>query len=199
MNKMHYHFKVNKETNGYWAQCIELDGCITQADTLDELKANMEEVLNLYLDEPNTSDMIFSLPNQTEGQDYQNILDLENREDSHDTPNDYNRQNRQDNQAVHDKGAKQNKENKQTKPNTTGDQGEIFKVKVYPQVAFAMIIRMLRLKKSLTQTQTANLLGMKNLYSYQRLESSKHLNPSLTMLMRLKHIFPELKVDDILS
>jgi len=58
---------------------------------------------------------------------------------------------------------------------------------------------LLRLKKSLTQTQTANLLGMKNLYSYQRLESSKHLNPSLTMLMRLKRIFPELKVDDILS
>lgn len=48
---MHYHFKVHKESNGYSAQCIELKGCITQADSMKELKTNMKEALNLYLEE----------------------------------------------------------------------------------------------------------------------------------------------------
>jgi antitoxin HicB len=44
---MKYHFKIYKKDGGYWAQCIELEGCITQADTLKELYKNMQEALNL--------------------------------------------------------------------------------------------------------------------------------------------------------
>ena len=33
---MEYHFKIHKEKNGYWAECIELSGCNTQGDTLEE-------------------------------------------------------------------------------------------------------------------------------------------------------------------
>ncbi len=59
---MFYHFKVHKDVDGYWAECIELSGCQTQASTLKDLKINMEEVLNLYLSEPQGSKIIFSMP-----------------------------------------------------------------------------------------------------------------------------------------
>jgi predicted RNase H-like HicB family nuclease/DNA-binding XRE family transcriptional regulator len=49
---MKYHFEVHKgETKGYWAECVELEGCVTQGDTLEELKSMAEDALNLYLDE----------------------------------------------------------------------------------------------------------------------------------------------------
>ncbi|MBF5059753.1 type II toxin-antitoxin system HicB family antitoxin [Candidatus Neptunochlamydia vexilliferae] len=60
---MHYHFKVHKETRGYWAECVELEGCVTQGNTLKELQSNMEEALNLYLDEPSGSTFLAPLPN----------------------------------------------------------------------------------------------------------------------------------------
>jgi antitoxin HicB len=59
---MLYHFKTHKVTDGYWAECLELVGCQTQADTHEELHVNMEEVLNLYLSEPQNSKLIFPLP-----------------------------------------------------------------------------------------------------------------------------------------
>ena len=59
---MLYHFKTHREANGYWAECLELEGCRTEADTLAELRDNMEEVLNLYLSETHISQLIFPLP-----------------------------------------------------------------------------------------------------------------------------------------
>lgn len=59
---MKYHFKIHKEDDGYWAECVELEGCHTQAGSEDELKENMHEVLNLFLNEPSDSKKIFSLP-----------------------------------------------------------------------------------------------------------------------------------------
>jgi len=59
---MEYHFKIYKEKDGYWAECLELEGCSTQADTKEELYANMKESLNLYLDEPEDSNIDFPLP-----------------------------------------------------------------------------------------------------------------------------------------
>lgn len=59
---MKYHFKVHKEKSGYWAECVELEGCQTEADSLIELCSNMEEVLNVYLSEPESSKLIFPLP-----------------------------------------------------------------------------------------------------------------------------------------
>jgi antitoxin HicB len=54
---MYYHFQVNQEENGYWANCIELKGCVTEGDTLLELEKNMEEVLDLYLDDLETLEL----------------------------------------------------------------------------------------------------------------------------------------------
>ena len=49
---MRYHFKIHKEDIGYSAQCIELPGCVTQGDTMQELQKNMRDALNLYIEEP---------------------------------------------------------------------------------------------------------------------------------------------------
>ncbi len=59
---MRYHFKVHEEKKGYWAECIELKGCSTQANSKKELIENASEALNLYLDEPENSKIIFPNP-----------------------------------------------------------------------------------------------------------------------------------------
>lgn len=59
---MQYHFKVHKETKGYWGECIELKGCSSQGESLEDLKKNLKEALDLYLDEPEASQQIFPLP-----------------------------------------------------------------------------------------------------------------------------------------
>ena len=62
---MKYHFRIQKEKKGYSAQCIELEGCITQGDTLKELQKNMKEALNLYVQEPADSEDLAALPKES--------------------------------------------------------------------------------------------------------------------------------------
>jgi antitoxin HicB len=62
---MKYHFKIHKEGNGYWAQCIELEGCITEGDSLEELHHNMQEALNLYVEEPENSKELAVFPDES--------------------------------------------------------------------------------------------------------------------------------------
>jgi predicted RNase H-like HicB family nuclease len=38
------------EEGGFWAEVPSLPGCRTQGDTMDELKANLREAVELYLD-----------------------------------------------------------------------------------------------------------------------------------------------------
>jgi antitoxin HicB len=59
---MKYHFKIKKESRGYSADCIELEGCRTQGNTLLELRENAEDALNLFLSEPADSKLIFPPP-----------------------------------------------------------------------------------------------------------------------------------------
>ncbi len=59
---MQYHFKIHREGDFLWAQCIELEGCITQAESMEELGQNMEEALNLYIQEPENSTDLAALP-----------------------------------------------------------------------------------------------------------------------------------------
>ena len=50
---MKYHFRIHKEKGGYWAESVEKGlNANTQADTLEELHKNMQEVLDLCLEEP---------------------------------------------------------------------------------------------------------------------------------------------------
>jgi len=142
---MRYHFKVHQEKKGYWAECIELKGCVTQAHTKKSLIENAREALNLYLDEPENSKMVFPEPlNSTRGK-------------------------------------------------------EVIEVPVDPKIAFAMVLRQERVKNHLTQSQVAKKLGLKNSYSYQRLENSKTANPSLLTIASLKSIFPGLNLEVIVA
>lgn len=59
---MIYHFKIHEEKSGYWAECIEIPGCSTQGESMEELYFNMSEALNLHLDEPEDSKFLFPLP-----------------------------------------------------------------------------------------------------------------------------------------
>ena len=59
---MKYHFKVHKEGKVFWAQCLELDGCYTQANSMEKLHKMMYEALNLYISEPEDSIDVAKLP-----------------------------------------------------------------------------------------------------------------------------------------
>jgi antitoxin HicB len=142
---MVYHFKIHQEKSVFWAECIELKGCVTQADTMEDLQSNMEEALNLYLDEPPSSNIIFSMPEE----------------------------------------------------NLKGK--NIMEVTIDSRIAFAVTMRTLRMKRGLTQSETAIMLGMKNIYSYQRLEKGKNANPCLTTIAKIKKVFPEFKLDEIMK
>jgi predicted RNase H-like HicB family nuclease/DNA-binding XRE family transcriptional regulator len=62
---MKYHFKVHKEGDGFWAECLELAGCFTQADSMEELNEMMQEALNLYISEPADSKRLADLPDDS--------------------------------------------------------------------------------------------------------------------------------------
>lgn len=38
------------EEGGFWAEVPALPGCVTQAETLDELRNNLKEAIELWLD-----------------------------------------------------------------------------------------------------------------------------------------------------
>jgi antitoxin HicB len=141
-----YHFKIQKEADGYWAECIELKGCLTQGDDLEEIAKNAAEALNLYLSEPEESRLLFPLPRKRINQ-----------------------------------------------------RGKIIKVAVEPGVALSLLLKHIRAKRGLTQTRVATMLGFANLYSYQKLESPKLANPELKTLSRLKTVFPELNLEDLVG
>jgi predicted RNase H-like HicB family nuclease/transcriptional regulator with XRE-family HTH domain len=140
-----YHFEIRKEENGYTAGCIELKGCRTEADSFDKLLENMREALDLYLDEPMESDMVFPPSNA----------------------------------SIKGKG--------------------IVEIPVSPNIALALTLRNIRKKHRMTQKETADAMGFKGLFSYQRLESSKTSNPGLATLDKIKSVFPEIDFDSIIQ
>lgn len=139
---MIYHFTVHSEENGFWAECIELSGCSSQADTHDELKKSCEKALNLYLEEPKDSKVVFPLPNEK--------LDTDS---------------------------------------------SVLSVSVDPEIALAVMLRYYRSSSRITQKQMAEMLGMKNVYSYQRLE--KRSNPTLSIIRKIHAVFPEIRIEKI--
>jgi transcriptional regulator with XRE-family HTH domain len=70
-------------------------------------------------------------------------------------------------------------------------------VEVEPGIAFAVQLRESRLRSRLTQKEAALRLGLKSIYSYQRLE--RRANPSLATLKKVKSLFPELSLDSVIG
>ncbi|MCC5815823.1 MAG: type II toxin-antitoxin system HicB family antitoxin [Leptospira sp.] len=75
---------------------------------------------------------------------------------------------------------------------------DIRKVKVDPKISFSLILKRERLKSKLTQREVAEMLGLKNLYSYQRLESSRTANPQLTTISKVKKVFPNVRLEEVI-
>jgi predicted RNase H-like HicB family nuclease len=140
---MTYHFAVYAGKNGFWAECRELPGCVSEGNTKDELRTNLWESLNLYLEEPIDSTVVFALPNES--------LDVDKK---------------------------------------------LMAIEVEPEIAFAVMLRHIRLNHRITQREAAAMLGMKNVYSYQRLE--KRSNPTLSLMKKIKSVFPEMRFESIL-
>lgn len=40
---------IEKDEDGYYAYCPQLEGCQSQGDTLEEARANIQEAIELYL------------------------------------------------------------------------------------------------------------------------------------------------------
>ena len=139
---MTYHFNVHSEENGFWADCVELLGCSTQADTLENLQIECKQALDLYLEEPKDSKMIFPLPNETLDNDH-----------------------------------------------------SLMNIDVEPEIALAILLRHFRINSNITQKEMARKLGMKNLYSYQRLE--KRSNTTIAVIKKIHNVFPEIKLEKI--
>ncbi|MCD6023809.1 MAG: hypothetical protein K0Q91_725 [Fibrobacteria bacterium] len=60
---MQYHFRIHAEGGGFWARSLEKGlGITTQGDTLEELKSNLADALNLALNEPADSKWIPPMP-----------------------------------------------------------------------------------------------------------------------------------------
>lgn len=140
---MNYHFLAHQDDDGVWAECLELPGCVTQADSTDILLPMCIEALNLYLEEPSESEIVFPLPDMS--------LD--------------------------------------------GDD-KLLKVPVEPEIALAILLRRNRQARNLTQKEVARLLGMNNIYSYQRLERKS--NPSLAIIKRIYTVFPDIQFGNLL-
>ena len=48
---MHYTIAIHQEAEGgFWAEVPALPGCVSQGDTLTELKANIREAIEGYLE-----------------------------------------------------------------------------------------------------------------------------------------------------
>lgn len=63
---MKYHFEIHQESDGgYWAECIELPGCVTEGDNYEELYENMQDALNTYIYEPSNSTKLAALPDES--------------------------------------------------------------------------------------------------------------------------------------
>ena len=44
--------RVHEEDGSYWGEVVELPGCFATGDTLDELRAGLDEAVRLHRDEP---------------------------------------------------------------------------------------------------------------------------------------------------
>jgi antitoxin HicB len=139
---VHYHFRTHEDSDGLWAECLELPSCFSQAEDSDQLERNAREALNLYLNEPDEAAVVFPLPRDLTGTD-------------------------------------------------------VFAVPVEPAIALSVVVRAMRAQHDYSQQQAARMLGLKNLWSYQRLE--RPCNPSLRTLGKLKKLYPELSVDLVLE
>lgn len=52
MVAMQFTVRVHEEDGSYWGEVLELPGCFASGDTLDELRAGLDDAVRLHRDEP---------------------------------------------------------------------------------------------------------------------------------------------------
>ena len=75
----------------------------------------------------------------------------------------------------------------------------IVMVSVDPHIAWATALRNARINRGMTQKDVAKSLAFKSVYAYQKLESSKTANPEFATIVKIKKVFPELDIEELLS
>ena len=74
---MRYHFKYyTDERGGYYGECVEIDGCRSEGDTLDGLKKNLTEALNLCLESSFDEKEEFIFPDKNYNETEENVLSI---------------------------------------------------------------------------------------------------------------------------
>jgi len=48
---MHFSVVIEKDTDGYFALCPELQGCYTQGETYEETMKNIKDAIKLHIDD----------------------------------------------------------------------------------------------------------------------------------------------------
>ncbi len=51
MTKYRFWVVIEKDSDGYFAFCPELQGCYTQGDTYEEVLKNMEDAIHLHIED----------------------------------------------------------------------------------------------------------------------------------------------------
>ncbi len=64
---MKYGAIIEKDEDGFMVSFPDLDGCLTDGDTLEEAKANAEEILNAFLETLLEDNIEFLLPSRIKG------------------------------------------------------------------------------------------------------------------------------------
>ena len=44
-----FHIIIEKDKHGYFARCIDVDGCFAQGDTYEEVEKEMKDAIQLHL------------------------------------------------------------------------------------------------------------------------------------------------------
>lgn len=60
--KIHYHFRIIEEETGYSAQCVEMEGAVTQGDSWDHLQEMMKDCLRCMVECQLDSGLLPPLP-----------------------------------------------------------------------------------------------------------------------------------------
>lgn len=84
-------------------------------------------------------------------------------------------------------------------PSRQPKSSRILVVTVEPHVALGCALRRTRLLRQFSQEMAAKKAGFRNLAKYRLLESGQLPDLGFETLIRIKRVFPELKIDDALA
>ncbi|HOV15683.1 MAG TPA: type II toxin-antitoxin system HicB family antitoxin [Spirochaetota bacterium] len=75
---MKYHFSFEEdERGGYWGECLEIQGCLSEGNNLEDFKKNLKEALDLCLECALNDEEDFILPfDEKEIREKNNILEI---------------------------------------------------------------------------------------------------------------------------